>query len=105
MGKGGKMKAMKEKLPAFLYPLFWDIDPVKLNYRQYPTYVVERILELGDRKAVLWMEKTYTQEHIKSVIRGSRKISPKTGNYYAHLYGLKREEVKCLNVPFWLALH
>lgn len=91
---------MKEKLPDFLYPLFWDINPERLAIEQHPKYVIERILELGDRPAVKWLEKKYPREKITETIKHSRKISRKTANYFAHLYNVERGQILCLNKPY-----
>lgn len=91
---------MEEKLPPFLYHLFWDINPERLITAQHPTYVIERILELGDRSAVRWLEKQYSREKVIETLKKSKKISRKTANYFAHLYNVERGQILCLNKPY-----
>jgi hypothetical protein len=48
--------------------LFWD---------------TERMLELGDDKAVKWLFSTYSRAEIKEVLATSRRISRKSANYWS----------------------
>lgn len=88
---------MGEKLPTFLYSLFWDINPERLLFNQYPAYVIERVLELGDRPAVKWLEKQYPRKQIIETLTKSRRLSRKTANYFARLYNVERGRILCLN--------
>lgn len=87
---------MKEKLPTFLYPLFWDVNPGQLVTTRHPHYIIERILELGDHPALTWMEKQYPREQLIETLIKSRRISRKTANYFARLYNVERGQVLCL---------
>jgi len=41
-------------LPKFLKPYFWDVDFAELDYKKYPRFVLGRILEYGDKRAINW---------------------------------------------------
>jgi len=58
-----------------------------------PEYTIFRILELGDRPAVAWLKANFSQEQIKDVIRNERQLSPRSANFWAHVYGIPFEEV------------
>lgn len=88
--------SVMEVLPKDLYPLFWDINPETLDVQKYPKFVVERIIDIGDEAATSWMRKTYPKEKIVEIIKSSRKLSEKTANFWATIYGIDRKEVKSL---------
>jgi len=39
-------------LPEFLKKYFWDVDFSKLDKEAYSQFIIERILEYGDQKAI-----------------------------------------------------
>jgi len=65
-----------------LRPLFWDIDWSKIDLEKHKTYVIERVLELGDPEAVGWLFSVYSDAEIKRVLETSRNISAKSANYW-----------------------
>jgi len=82
--------------PEFLKKYFWDIDFARLDLRSYPKFVLERILEHGDEKAVAWMRKTFTRDEIADVLFHLRGLSPKSANFWALMYHIDRKKVLCL---------
>ena len=82
-------------LPKFLYRYFWDIKASKLDPQKRPQYVIQRLLEIGDEKAICWLRKNFSQKQIKETLYQSRQISLRTGNFWSLLLGLKREKIKC----------
>ncbi|MDI3281573.1 MAG: hypothetical protein QJR13_09405 [Bacillota bacterium] len=86
-------------LPPFLYKFFWDTDPSRLDARRDRSFILERLLELGDDEAVHWLLSTYPREEIEEVVRYSRRLSRKTANFWALRYGLPQEEIRCLRTP------
>jgi hypothetical protein len=63
--------------------LFWDTDPSRLDLQQNKDYIIERILELGDEKAVRWLFSNYSRNEIRRVLAASRRISRKSANYWS----------------------
>jgi hypothetical protein len=61
---------------------FWDVDPSSLDLQQNKTYIIERLLELGDEKAIRWLFMKYPRAEIVEVIGSSRSISPKSRSYW-----------------------
>lgn len=68
-------------LPIYLHKYFWDINPKDMQPKKYPRYIMERILELGDKKSVAWLVKTYGEKNIKSAL-GKLRLSSKSKNYW-----------------------
>jgi hypothetical protein len=63
--------------------LFWDADVTGLDLQQNKEYIIERVLELGDEKAVRWLFSNYLRSEIRQVLTGSRRISRKSSNYWS----------------------
>ena len=46
-------------LPLFLKKYFWDVDFLKLNRNSHSQFIIERVLEYGDERAVKWLFKYF----------------------------------------------
>lgn len=87
---------LKEKLPKFLRPLFWEVDFHNLSPLKKPDYVIKRILEYGDKKAVRWMGQNFNKSKIKGVLYKTRDLSPQSASYWAVVLGIDKRKVRCL---------
>lgn len=85
-----------KKLPRFLEKYFWEVDFGKINFKKGRIYVLKRILEYGDEKAVAWMWKNFEKSEIKNVLANFRGYSQKTANYWALILDLPQKDVLCL---------
>ncbi len=97
----------KNNIPASLPPefhrFFWDIDASKLNPREKPHYVINRLLDKGNLAAVRWVLYTYPKDDIINTFKTMRDFSPWNGDFWAHYLNIPKEEVKCLD-PSYLKL-
>lgn len=89
-----------KKLPVFLKKYFWDVDFEKIGLDNSRIYVLRRILEYGDEKAVRWMWKNFTEPEIKNILYNYRGLSLKSANFWAFILDVKKEDVKCLSKSF-----
>ncbi len=87
----------KKTLPEFLSKYFWDINFKKLDAEKYPYYIIERILEYGDEKAVKWMMANFKKTQIKETLIKKRGISKKSAVYWALMLNIPKEKILCLN--------
>ena len=83
-------------LPKFLQSYFWDVNFDELNPQKYPYFVIERILEYGDKKDINWLAKNFSKNTVKKTIISSRSLSPKSANFWALVLNLDRNKVLCL---------
>ncbi len=83
-------------IPEYLHALFWDVNLATFDPQGFPEYTIARVLELGDERAVCWMESLFRRERIEAVIRGERRLSRKSANFWALVYGIDRTEVAAL---------
>jgi succinate dehydrogenase flavin-adding protein (antitoxin of CptAB toxin-antitoxin module) len=61
---------------------FWDTDFNKLDIEKNKKYILERILEMGDEKAVKWMLNNFSKGDLLKVVKTSRQLSPKSRNFW-----------------------
>ncbi|MDO8573381.1 MAG: hypothetical protein Q7R77_01385 [Candidatus Daviesbacteria bacterium] len=87
------------KLPVFLKQYFWDVDFNKLE-RTSKTFILKRILDRGDDKALKWLLKHYTKDDIQKLLLTTRDLSAKTANFWADLLNIDKRKVVCLQKPY-----
>lgn len=87
-------------LPQFIKKYFWDVDFNKLDKEIYALFIIERILEEGDKKVVRWMRDNFDIAQIKDVLFNSKNLSLKSANYWQLIFNLKREKILCLRKSF-----
>ena len=83
-------------IPQHLHSLFWDVNLDNFNPTAYPDYTISRILELGDENAVKWMKKNFSEADIKRVIATEHRLSRKSANFWALVYGIAPNDVAAL---------
>ena len=90
----------RASLPKFLHHYFWDIDAFKLNPSKRPDYIIQRLLEMGDIKAIRWVRRNFSKRQIEENLCQSRQLTQKTANFWSLLLGVKKKEVRCLQKDF-----
>jgi len=86
------------KIPKFIHKFFWDIDPDSLNLQKDYFIIIERLLNYADDKSLKWLLDFYDNQKIKEVIKNSRRLTPKTANFWQKHFKLRKEEIKCMNI-------
>ena len=94
-------KAVKAKtnnrLPKFTQKYFWDIDATKLDTEKHATYVIERLLELGNPQSACWLLEHYSRRKIIGVLKKTRSLSRMSANFWAVYFSVPRSEILCLS--------
>lgn len=93
-------RKLPSKLPVSFYQFFWDVDAKKVNPRTHPYYVINRLLDKGDLEAARWVVRNFPKEIIVETIKKMRDFSPWNASFWARMYNIKREEIKCLQEPY-----
>lgn len=83
-------------IPVKIRRYFWEVDVKKMNPKQYPKYVIGRILEYGRPDAVQWVIKTFDKKLIKQTIKKNTEMSRKTAEFWRNYFGLRKNEILCL---------
>ena len=69
---------MPEKFRKF----FWDVDFDDLSMEKYPAFISERLMNFGDLNGIRWLLASVDLNFIRSIIKSSRNLNPKTRNYW-----------------------
>lgn len=89
-----------KRLPTFLKEYFWDVDFNQVSKDENAPYIIHRLLDRGNDKAIRWLFKTYNKDLIKEVITKRRGFSAKTANFWADLLDIDKRKVVCLQTPY-----
>ena len=69
-------------IDAELRKYFWDVNSAKLDLDVHKTYIIERVLDMGDEPAVAWLRRRYSKADILRVAESSRRLSVKSKNFW-----------------------
>ncbi len=83
-------------IPSELNTLFWDTDGESFQPEAWPEYSIFRVLEYGDDAAVAWMRQTFSEAQIRQVLTSERRLTPRSANFWALVYGIPSSEVPAL---------
>ena len=99
VGRGKTKEGSKNKLPAFLRPYFWETDLARISWQRHESYIIERVIEYGDDRAIHWLKANFTPARIARVVKTSRAISPNTANLWALILKIPRGKIECFSKP------
>lgn len=91
---------MQQAIPTSFNKYFWDVDRDKLSVAEHKTYIIERLLELGDLAELDWVNTNFRRDVILETLQHSRRLSPKTGNFFSLYYKVPRESLACMKKRF-----
>ncbi len=83
------------KLPAELVLYFWDVSLDEIDLHKHRNFIITRILNEGDQRAVAWLFDTYNKKAIKETVISARNLSVKTVRCWQNYFGLKEEDLCC----------
>lgn len=86
--------------PRFLKKYFWDVDFKEIDKTKNSRFVIERILEYGEKEAVRWLFKNYSLNQIKEVVSKTRSLSSRSLFFWVLLLNLNKRRVKCLKKSY-----
>lgn len=87
-------------LPLFLKRYFWDVEFSKLDKKDYPVFIIERVLEYGDEKAASWLFKQFKKSELKEVLVKKQGLSPLSANYWGLILNVPKNKILCLQKQF-----
>ena len=87
-------------VPAFLIPLLWDVNTETVDINLNKKFIIERVLEYGDLDSFNYILKTYDKNTIIDTLKTSKKISTKSGSFYALVLNVDKKELLCIQKPF-----
>ena len=81
-----KKKRKKPPVMRFRQSLFWDTDPKTIDPARHARYIIERVLDFGNRKEVLWLFEYYPPRMIRDTLKKSRIIDVKSRALWSLLH-------------------
>ena len=85
-----------KQIPKQLHTLFWDVNVATFDPHAFPSYTIGRILELGDTEATTWMKENFSESQIEDILKADERLSPKSANFWAIIFGVPFNEVAAL---------
>ncbi|MEO0128561.1 MAG: hypothetical protein ABIL44_12550 [candidate division WOR-3 bacterium] len=82
---------MSKKIPKYIYYLFWDVNISNIDINQHASFIIRRVLDYGDAKAINWLRRNYPEELIIGVVKNKRGLLPKTITFWNRYYKLKSD--------------
>lgn len=73
---------MNISLPKFLTKFFWGDDLSQLNWQKHQDYIIQTLLEKGDRQATKWLLGKTDKKNLKKKLP-SLKLSSKSNNFWS----------------------
>lgn len=87
-------------LPEFLHQYFWDVKFEDMKIEDNPRFILKRVIDRGDTRALKWALSIFTVNDIKDIITSSRDISRKTANFWADILNIDPKNVPSLQKPY-----
>lgn len=83
-----------KRLPGFLKQYFWDLD-----FEASKTFILKRVLDRGNDKALKWLLKHYTKADVKQLLLTHKDLSPLTSNFWADYLNVDKDKIPSLKNP------
>ena len=94
------MERRQISLPRFLKKYFWDADVERFTLPQEGRYIIERIFEYGDEKAVRWLFRQVPRRFLVAALKSARDLSPESAYLWANILGVPKKNIVCLQKRF-----
>ena len=87
-------------IPKSLHQFFWDVNIKKLDPRNKPYFIINRLLEKGDIEAAKWVRKNFTKNQIVFTIKKFRDFSLRNGSFWSLMYKVPLNQIVCFQEPY-----
>jgi len=77
---------MGNRIPKDIQHLFWDTKKDTVDIELHAQYIIRRILDFGDAKAINWLRRTYPDTLIRKVVQTKRGLADKTVVFWTEHY-------------------
>jgi hypothetical protein len=87
-----KVAALREEgsIPSQFHRLFWDTEPSAIDLHRHAAYVIGRILETGNLRAVWWLQLQYPTSTILQVLASSKGLSARSRRFWSAWFEVNR---------------
>lgn len=87
-------------IPKNFEKYFWDVDAKSIDPYKNPLFVIQRLLDKGDKESVAWVLSNFDKKTVRSAFTTLRDFSPKIGKFWQLYLELPKEKVLCLQKPY-----
>lgn len=87
-------------IPKSFEKYFWDVDIKSVDSIQNPLFVIQRLLDKGDKESASWVLHNFDNKTIQDAFMTLRDFSPKIGKFWQLYLKLPEEKVLCLQKPY-----
>jgi len=96
------MKKKEETpVPEFLRSYFWDVVFEELELNAHAFLIIKRVLDRGNLSDIRWLVATYGKDAIKKVVMETKDLSRPTGNFWADILEIDKNQIPCLQKPYF----
>jgi hypothetical protein len=92
--------ALPTSIPEEFYSLFWDVDLKAVNPAKKPYFVIQRMLDRGNTRAVRWVEANFGKDKIRETFKNLRDFRPKVGLFWSLVLNIDPKEMLCLQPSY-----
>lgn len=85
------------ELPSYVDELFLDLGGATLDTHKHSRMIIERIMKLGDLRAIAWMFRVYGRSEITRVAPTCRELTRRDVNFWANVLSIPREEFRWIS--------
>lgn len=77
---------MDNRIPNYIKQLFWDVKKDTVDIELHAQYIIRRVLDFGDVKAINWLRRVYSDTLIREVVQVKRGLVHKTIVFWTEHY-------------------
>lgn len=90
---------MRNPLPQFLQPLFWEFDLQKLDLERNKWGIIERIINHGGLAEFKWLFSVYSVGEIREHLVENYNLSVQAVKLWAGVLQLNPQQCRCMQKP------
>ncbi len=84
---------VNKRIPDYIKHFFWDVKKDEVDLHRHYLYIIRRILNFGDSRAVNWLRNVYSETLIKEVVKNKRGLEKKTFVYWTTYFEQTKQNV------------
>lgn len=73
-------------IPDYIQHLFWDVKKESVDINRHARFIIRRVLDYGDVRAINWLRKVYSDATIKEVVQIKKGLLRKTQLFWIEHY-------------------
>jgi len=90
----GIITANMNLVPLTLKKFFWDVELDTIDTQKHSSYVIDRLLKIGDISSWRWLIKNYSSNQIKLRILRSKQLTKKDISFFSLIFDLPKKYPK-----------